>query len=517
MRKRRGLRAKMAVSYVLVTAAAVAVVELVGLAFVVPRLFATASADRTLIVQLTARDLAGEVMKRSIEYGRLPHEGEMRLGDPALRLGPGEARAALGDSSVLIPYVTTELDDSKPMSLALLLDLSGTVLLSSYPARHPVGERYGGDEVVALSADVLTKFESSEKGASGGESNTSAGPVYWAIASVYLFDLNAGRKAEARSGPVGFVYVQVPADDRLPSVSNVSAGSTWWSDVLSRLGAGLVVLLVALPVGAVFGLLATRSLIGRLRRLVASTVAVADGNYRHRIPVSGTDEVAQLESNFNRMAERLTEAMVAERELAGASERARIARELHDAISQDLFSLRVLAGGMRRALPAGSPLYRQAATMETTATGTMHEMQALLLALRPIALDDVGLIPALEALCQAYRDRLGVAVDARLDPVRLTPPVEHAVLRIVQEALTNAVKHGHPDRLTLEIRADGERVAVSIADNGTGFDPSQAAQRHGMGLDLMRERVAELGGEFQLDSAVGAGTTVRVLLPGGQP
>src|SRR5262249_45114456 len=153
---------------------------------------------------------------------------------------------------------------------------------------------------------------------------------------------------------------------------------------------------------------------------------------------------------------------------------------LHDSISQDLFSLRLLAGGLRRALPAGSSLYRQVEAMETTATGTMHEMQALLLELRPVAVNDAGLIPALEELCQASRARLGVAVDAQLDAVELDPAVEHAVLRIVQEAMTNAVKHARPSRLTLRIHADGERVAVSIGDNGAGFDPARATERHGM-------------------------------------
>jgi signal transduction histidine kinase len=278
-----------------------------------------------------------------------------------------------------------------------------------------------------------------------------------------------------------------------------------------------LVLLVALPVGVVFGLLSTRSLIGRLRRLAASTVALADGKLEQRVPVSGADEVAQLETNFNRMAERLTDAMAAERQLAGASERARIARELHDSISQDLFSLRLLAGGLRRALPADSRLYRQVEAMETTASGTMHEMQALLLELRPIALNDARLIPALEELCRAYRDRLGVAVDAELEPVEVAPPVEHALLRIVQEALTNAMKHARPRRLVLRVRAEGEQVSVSINDDGTGFDPARAAERHGMGLDLIRERVTELGGEVKIDSVIGEGTTLRIRLPRSRP
>jgi signal transduction histidine kinase len=278
---------------------------------------------------------------------------------------------------------------------------------------------------------------------------------------------------------------------------------------------------VAVPVGLVFGLLSTRRLFGRVRRLAATTLAVADGDLRQRVPVAGRDEVAQLEGSFNRMAGRLEAAMAAERQLAGTTERARIARELHDAISQDLFSLRLLAAGLRKALPADSPLRPQVETMERTATGTMHEMQALLLELRPVALEDAGLVPALEELCHAYRERLGVRIDAELEPVTLDPPAEHAVLRVVQEALANAVRHGRPYqdnqpqalRIVLRLHQRDGQVTVAVEDDGAGFDPAEATQRHGLGLGLMRERVAELGGTFQLESTPGQGASMRVRLP----
>jgi len=313
---------------------------------------------------------------------------------------------------------------------------------------------------------------------------------------------------------LGIVYVQYPASAQLDLPKSSTRGDSLWSAVLQQLGVGLVVLLGAVPVGILFGLLSTRRLIGRLRRLAASTAAVADGDYRRRVPVSGRDEVAVLEDGFNRMARRLTATVSAERHLAGAEERARIARELHDAISQDLFSLRMLAGGMRKALPAGSPLLAQVETMEQTATGTMEEMQALLLHLRPVALGEGGLVPALEELSGAYRERLGVRVDTSLEPVRLRPEAEHAVLRIVQEALANAVKHAQPDQIGLTLVARQGRVTVSVRDDGAGFDPADSRSRHGLGLRLMAERAAEVGGELRVESDPGQGTTVVVTLPG---
>jgi signal transduction histidine kinase len=506
-----GLRAKMAASYVLVTAAAVAVVEIVVLVFVMPGLLAgNSGVDRSAIVFVTAKDYAGRVGEAVQRLGRLPGPDELQLGELGLRLAPGEAMVTPDRSSVRIPYTPDAQDNAHPMSLALLLDTDRRIVGSSYPAGYPVGRPYGGAGVADLPADRIAKLLTLGKGGAE-EAKTAGGTILWAA-------LPITRTAEPSTDVIGLLYVQVPDGPALPTLFKTpDRHPDVWSSVAAQFGVGLLVLLCALPVGAVFGLYSTRRLIGRLRRLAASTVAVADGDYQHRVLVSGSDEVAQLETNFNRMAARLAEAIAAERQLASAGERARIARELHDSISQDLFSLRLLAGGLRRTLPADSPLYPRVEAMEHTATSTMHEMQALLLELRPIALRDAGLIPALEELCQAYRDRIGVAVDADLEPVDLQPAVEHAVLRVIQEALANAVKHAHPNRIALRVRTDDLQVEVSVSDDGSGFDPVHAASRHGMGLDLMRERVAELGGILYLESTPGTGTTIRVLLPRGWP
>lgn len=183
------------------------------------------------------------------------------------------------------------------------------------------------------------------------------------------------------------------------------------------------------------------------------------GSTTNAYRVSGGDEIAKLESNFNRMPARLSDAMVAERHVASAG-------KLHDSISQDLFSLRLLAGGLRRALPPASPLHPQVQAMERT----MHE-QASLLELRSVALRDAGLIPALSELCQAYRDRLGVTINAALEPVELDPAVEDAVLRVVQEALANAVKHARPTRITMRVHSADHQVAGRSPTTATASTP----------------------------------------------
>jgi signal transduction histidine kinase len=255
-----------------------------------------------------------------------------------------------------------------------------------------------------------------------------------------------------------------------------------------------------------------------LRRLARSTLEVADGQFGEPIPVSGTDEVAQVEENFNRMAARLSASLDAERQLAAANarhhERSRIARELHDSISQELFSLSVLSGGLRRALPPGSPVLPAVQTMEQTAGATMREMQALLLELRPVALGEAGLVTALAGICRAHRERLGVNVLAELEPLVLPTPVEHAILRVAQEALANAVKHASPDLIRLRLRASEDQVTLEVADDGTGFDPDgSAGTGTGLGLRAMQERVGELGGELRIESAARTGTVVRAVFP----
>ncbi len=150
--------------------------------------------------------------------------------------------------------------------------------------------------------------------------------------------------------------------------------------------------------GVLFGLLASRRLVRRVRRLERATLAVADGDYSVTLPTSGGDEVGRLEANFNTMTRQLGSPLAAERERATtdarAGERARIAREIHDAISQHLFGLRMIAAGMHKANPDNE----QVQAVERVTEEALREMQVLLLELRPASLDGGGLVPALQEI-----------------------------------------------------------------------------------------------------------------------
>jgi signal transduction histidine kinase len=414
-----------------------------------------------------------------------------------------------------LPYdargVKIAYDPSEALSAAeVLLDMNGGVIASSAPRRYPPGSR------------LPVRWDGPKGGS--GVASTKAGRVTWAaspVATALFPKVFPGEKAakqplggktavktDPRLDPIGMVYVQVPAS-QAPTFAKAQP----------MLIAGVAVLGLTVPVGVLFGLLSTRRLIHRLRRLADVTGAVAEGDFRPRVPVEGADEIGRLENGLNRMAERLDAALDGERRLAGTearqAERARIARELHDSISQDLFSMSLLAGGLRRALPAGSSLRPEAEAMERAAARMMREMQALLLELRPVALEDAGLRPALVELCRAYETRLGIPVHADLDEVTLDPAAEHAVLRVVQEALGNAVRHAAPDSVHVRVAAEDETICVEVRDDGHGFDTGAIAGRHGMGLTLMRERIDELGGRFTITTGPDAGTIVHARLPAG--
>jgi signal transduction histidine kinase len=145
-------------------------------------------------------------------------------------------------------------------------------------------------------------------------------------------------------------------------------------------------------------------------------------------------------------------------------------------------------------------------------------LRGLITELRPAALDQLGLEPALLALVDRLRAS-GLDIDASIElaseagnaPRRLTPELETAVYRLVQESLTNAVKHGAAGRAVVEVDDSGQQLRVIVRDDGTGFDPQTPTG--GFGLVGMRERAELLGGDLQIESSPGAGTTVTATLP----
>ena len=194
-------------------------------------------------------------------------------------------------------------------------------------------------------------------------------------------------------------------------------------------------------------------------------------------------------------------------------ERRRLARELHDETGQALTSILL---GLKHVEEAGSPESARAAAAELREqiVDTLQNVRRLAVELRPSALDDFGLAPALERLAEAFGEQSGIAVDIQtnLDSQRLAPEVETALYRIVQEALTNVAKHAEATRVSIVVTRRENSVTAVIEDDGQGFGAG-GGTGDGLGLVGMKERVGLLGGRLALESTEGAGTTVVAEVP----
>jgi signal transduction histidine kinase len=193
-------------------------------------------------------------------------------------------------------------------------------------------------------------------------------------------------------------------------------------------------------------------------------------------------------------------------------ERKRLARELHDETGQALTSILL---GLKPLEQAVDDDGRAAvASLRELVVSTLQDVRRLAVELRPSALDDFGLVPALERLVDTFREQTGIRVDlqANLGEERLPSEVETALYRIVQEALTNVVKHAGASRVSILLTQRDGSAAVVVEDDGSGFDPS-ATSEDGLGLVGMRERVGLLGGRVRIESAAGRGATLVAEVP----
>ncbi len=204
-------------------------------------------------------------------------------------------------------------------------------------------------------------------------------------------------------------------------------------------------------------------------------------------------------------------------QLAVMRERQRLARELHDSVTQALYSLTLLSEAARRMAGSGElrqaqePLHR----LNAIAQQALKEMRLLVYELRPLVLQREGLVGALQQRLDAVEGRAGV--EARLlveGNVTLPKDVEEDLYRIVQEALNNALKHAAANVVTVTIHAGDEMVGIEVVDDGAGLDLETASAAGGMGLTTMRERAEKMGARLQVESILGQGTTVRVTWKG---
>lgn len=293
-----------------------------------------------------------------------------------------------------------------------------------------------------------------------------------------------------------------------------------------------------------FAWITTRRVVKPTEQLTAAAARMATGDLASPIAVSAQDEVGRLAESLDAMRKRLKDAQetveATNRELesrvaartaqlgqvlrqtisAQEEERRRLARELHDETAQTLAALSIALDQARDALAGGTEAStRYLSEAKAIAVRLLEETRRLILGLRPSALDDLGLVPALRWYCESTLTEHGViaTVEGALPGGRLPPHTEVAVFRIVQEALNNIARHAEAQQASVHLDLQDNALRITVTDDGRGFDVEDALARSddggSVGLIGMLERVKLLDGRMEIRSSVGAGTTVIVEVP----
>lgn len=397
-----------------------------------------------------------------------------------------------------VPYIASSYSGPEPAPFALIIAPDGSVLASSYPSRYPA--HMPAIRLLPTHSSLIVRVLKGEEGES----------IEWAttgrVGAVIVPIWNKNRHV------IGAVYVQLPPE--------VSINDFVSSFAFGFLLTGLITLLFAAPTGALFGLITTRGLVRRVQLLVEATTQFASGHFEQRVTVKSNDEAGQLEHQFNLMAEQLVESIEQRQTLteqnARLAERARISRDLHDSVKQQMFALTMQVSTALTLLDTQPEAVRShLSESEKLSHQVQQELTTLILSLRPSALTEKGLAVVLRDYVTGWSSQQHIPVQLYIDTCVLPPPVEEALLRIAQEALSNVARHSHASSVELHLSCEDGQVVLSIEDNGCGFDVGHSKQLagNGVGLHSMRERIEALQGTCCVESTCGQGTLVKANIP----
>jgi two-component system, NarL family, sensor histidine kinase LiaS len=298
-----------------------------------------------------------------------------------------------------------------------------------------------------------------------------------------------------------------------------------WREVIQNMApvlwailpSGLLLVVPAALVSAYFGFLSARWLDGRFAKLRQATAVWRQGDFTTMIQDESADEIGDFGAELNEMAAELHGLLQSRQELATLEERHRLARDLHDSVKQHLAAAALQIGAAAERLSQSVTAAQASLTQAGELTHqAQQELGAIIFALQPTALGRQGLAAALHNYTASWSRQFGIAV--ALDTVGerpLPPEVEGTLFRFTQEALTNVARHSQADSVQVTLHYHADELQLTIRDNGRGFDPDAAligTPHGGFGLQNMRQRMAELGGEMMFEAAPGKGTVVTARL-----
>lgn len=308
---------------------------------------------------------------------------------------------------------------------------------------------------------------------------------------------------------------------------------------------GVLYTLIAIAIGTVFAILLARSILRQLRHLLAGVDRLGANKLEPRVPIVSDDEVGRVARAFNSVLGSLEET---QRRLGGEmakrtqaednirkllqrqigmveDDRKRISRDLHDELGQVLSGIQFGIKALENGLPMGEKAtLRKCKELEGMIETVGEAIHRIASDLRPAILDHLGLVPAVEAYVSDHAHRIpGLKIDLNAAGFkkRPDPDVELAAYRIIQESLTNIVKHARARRAEIFLTISHPKLIIIIRDDGSGFGTPAASTAGtwgsgGLGLLGMKERAASVGGDLEIRSNEGGGSLIRVELPAVQ-
>lgn len=291
----------------------------------------------------------------------------------------------------------------------------------------------------------------------------------------------------------------------------------------------LITVIASVICGLIFGFQFSKTLRNKLEEVTVGVKTLAYGNLSFRLPFTQDRDVGDIAVAFNEMADRIDEQVTTLQKLAEENvqliqktkttaiteERQRLARDLHDAVSQQLFAIALTSATALRIIEKDpskcSDLIRN---IEYSATKAQAEMRALLLQLRPTVLQEERLVDAIRNLAHELEAKMAINCSLKLAEIALPNHIENQLYRIVQEALSNVLRHSEAEQVDIKLESldNNKRAYLTIEDNGIGFDQSTISKTS-YGIQTIKERVNEFGGTVKWISIPGKGTRLEVRIP----
>ncbi len=271
----------------------------------------------------------------------------------------------------------------------------------------------------------------------------------------------------------------------------------------------IYILLLSMPIGVAAGLVASRYVTRQLHKMNEVTERWRQGQFDARIALPSDDVLVRHSQHLNDMAQDLELSLSLRQSLAVSEERNRVARELHDTVKQKLFALGLQLAAAK-AKPGDGEAGENILEAEAITREAQHDLMEIITQLHPAGSQGGALHERIELVAEDFRRRFEVTVDVEAHELaEADAHAGHQVIRIVQEALMNAVRHGQASRVRIIAQMTQQQARLTIRDDGQGFDPS--ARTGGFGVVSMRDRVRDLpGGSFDLESTPGGGTQIAI-------